>query len=153
LSKYLVKIGEEPLVEDYEDNEPDEYDIMNPNNWEDVYEPKPTNGYASVNWSDADEMLVKKHEGKVSNKKEYTKDGILKMSTDEFFNWGEFNGSDILDLDDPEVKAKEEAKLSEMNEVDEWFNKMVFDEESKNKEEENEEVVEEEELINDVEEI
>lgn len=135
LSRYLVKIGEEPLVDDYEDNknEPDYYDIMNPDNWEDVYEPKPTNGYASVNWSEADEMLVKKHEGKASNKKEYTKDGILKMSTDEFFNWGEFKGSDILDLDDPEVKAKEEAKLSEMNEVDEWFNKMVFDEESKNK--------------------
>lgn len=135
LSRYLVKIGEEPLVDDYEDNknEPDYYDIMNPDNWEDVYEPKPTNGYASVNWSEVDEMLIKKHEGKVSNKKEYTKDGILKMSTDEFFNWGEFKGSDILDLDDPEVKAKEEAKLSEMNEVDEWFNKMVFDEESKNK--------------------
>lgn len=133
LSRYLVKIGEEPLVDDFDNNEPDEYDIMNPNNWEDVYEPKPTNGFASVNWSEADEMLVKKHEGKATTKKEYTKDGILKMSTDEFFNWGEFNGSDILDLDDPEVKAKEEAKLSEMNEVDEWFNKMVFDEESKNK--------------------
>lgn len=133
LSRYLVKIGEEPLVDDFDNNEPDEYDIMNPNNWEDVYEPKPTNGFASVNWSEADEMLVKKHEGKATTKKEYTKDGILKMTTDEFFNWGEFNGSDILDLDDPEVKAKEEAKLSEMNEVDEWFNKMVFDEESKNK--------------------
>lgn len=140
LSRYMVKIGEEPLIEDYDDNEPDEYDIMNPDNWEDVYEPKPTNGYASVNWSDADEMLIKKHEGTNSKKKEYTKDGILKMDTDEFFNWDEFKGSEILDLDDPEVKEKEEAKLAEMEEVDDWFNKMVFNEESKNKvEEENQE--------------
>ena len=128
LSRYLVKHGKEPLVDDYEEEVNPSIDDYDPNNWSDGYMPNPINGYASVNWDDADEMIVKAYEEKTTKKQkeEYTKDGILKMSNEDFFNWSDFKGSEVLDLSDPEVKEKEEAKMAELEAADKWFDEMVF---------------------------